>query len=369
MARLSGAAALVNALARDLARRIRTGGPLSIESYMAAALGHPQHGYYTTRDPFGVHGDFVTAPEVSQMFGELVGLWCVELWQRLGAPAPVILAELGPGRGTLMRDMLRAARVVPAFAAACRVHLVETSPVLRAAQAQTLGAGIAGWHDTLETVPPGPLLLVANEFLDALPIRQLVRAADGWHERRVGLSPEGRLVFTVDPAPSTDAEILQAMVDAAVPGALVELRPAAAQLARVLARRLASQGGAALFIDYGHATSGVGDTLQAVRRHAHHPVLENPGEADLTAQVDFAAFCAAAREGGARVYGPLSQGAWLAALGIAQRAARLCAAAPARAAAISSALRRLIHPAAMGALFKVVALADPAAPAPDGFAP
>ena len=349
-----------------LAQRIRDAGPLGIDEYMMAALTHPAHGYYATRHPLGAAGDFITAPEVSQMFGELVGLWCVDTWARMGRPDPLILAELGPGRGTLMADMLRAARVVPEFGRALRLHLVETSPVLRAAQAAALKDAEPRWHDTIETLPEGPLLLVANEFLDALPIRQFVHKADGWHERRVTLGNDGALAFTLAATPEAGAAIPPALSGAA-PGSLCEIRPAATALARSLAARLARQGGVALFIDYGYARSACGDTLQAVKGHRRHDVLAEPGTADVTAHVDFAAFASAATAAGARAWGPVTQGAFLVALGLATRAAALKQrATPAEAAAIAAACRRLIAPEEMGTLFKVLALAHPALPAPAG---
>jgi NADH dehydrogenase [ubiquinone] 1 alpha subcomplex assembly factor 7 len=282
-----------------------------------------------------------------------------------------------------MRDALRAARVVPEFARAARLHLIERSPVLRAAQARALPAASAQWHDDASTLPPGPLLLIANEFLDALPIRQYLRGPltpslspegrgglrdlGGWHERRVGLA-EGGLAFVLDPAPAAMGNLPPGLADAA-PGSICETRPAASALARLVATRLAAEGGAALFIDYGHGDSACGDTLQAVRRHRAHPVLAEPGAADLTAHVDFAAFAAAASEAGARVWGPVDQGAFLGALGIAARTEALMAnATPEAAALLGSATLRLVDPAHMGRLFKVVALTHPAAPAPAGFA-
>ena len=342
-----------------LAQRIAAAGPLSVAAYMEEALFHPRWGYYATRDPLGARGDFITAPEISQVFGELIGLWCVDLWQRMGTPDPVLLVELGPGRGTLMRDALRAARLVPDFVRAARLHLVERSPVLRAAQERALGT-TAQWHDDLSGVPRGPMLLVANEFLDALPIRQFVRGADDWRERVVTLS-DGALSFA-------DAPTAEALGDAEA-GAVRETRPAARALARDLAARLASDSGAALFIDYGYWPSACGDTLQAVRRHRPHQVLAEPGTADLTAHVDFADFAAAAQSAGARAWGPVPQGVFLDRLGIEARAARLIAMASAEQAhLIRSGCRRLVDPAEMGRLFKVLALTHPSCPAPAGFA-
>src|SRR5690348_1649782 len=290
-ARPAGAGEGVSALKTLLAQRIRDTGPLGIDEYMTAALTDPEHGYYATRDPLGAAGDFVTAPEVSQMFGELVAVWCIDNWARMGRPDPVILAELGPGRGTLMADLLRAARGAPDFRRALRLHLIETSAVLRAKQAAALHESEPRWHDSIDTLPEGPLLLVANEFLDALPIRQFVRTGDGWRERCVTLGGDGALAFTLAAAPDAGAAIPPALSGAA-PGSLCEVRPAATALAASLGARLSRQGGAALFIDYGHATSACGDTLQAVRGHRRHDVLAEPGTADLTAHVDFAAFAA-----------------------------------------------------------------------------
>jgi len=341
---------------------IRAEGPLTLERYMAIALGHPRWGYYATGSPVGARGDFVTAPEITQVFGELIGAWCVDLWQRMGMPEPIILCELGPGNGTLMADLLRAARVVPAFGRAARLHLVETSAALRAIQARVLHGAAPHWHLSLESVPPGPLLLVANEFLDALPIRQFERRADGWHERRVGLDAAGTLVYTCDPAPTRDE-----LPDWPV-GSVIERRPAARILARDLGRRLAAQGGAALFVDYGYFPPAPGDTLQAVARHRRHDPLCDPGGADLTAHVDFADFAQAAAAAGARVWGPLSQARFLEALGIESRMNRLTAGqtAPQRS-AIESGCRRLLNETQMGTLFKALALTGGGTPPPAGF--
>ena len=361
-------------LGRILARRIRQAGPLTVASFMAEALGHPAHGYYRTRDPLGQAGDFTTAPEISQMFGELVGLWCVELWQAMGTPAAVNLVELGPGRGTLMADALRAARLRPGFHAALRLHLVETSPPLREIQAATLRAAAPAltpsWHDSLADVPDGPLLLVANELFDALPIHQFQRTGDGWRERvvtlagndetlRFGLAPAGPALALLSPAQR-----------AAPPGAIAEASPAAIALAADIARRVTAEGGAALVIDYGPAESAAGDSLQALRRHQPADPLATPGEADLTAHVDFAALARAAREAGAAVHGPVTQGAFLSRLGIEMRAARLAQRATAsQAQDVRAALARLLGPAEMGTLFKVLAIAAPALPVPPGFDP
>jgi SAM-dependent MidA family methyltransferase len=328
-------------------------GPISVERYMALCLAH----YYGTRDPLGAGGDFTTAPEIGQMFGELLGLWAVEVWQAMGRPDPVRLVELGPGRGTLMADALRAARLVPAFGEAATVHLVETSPSLRERQRRTLaptGARLS-WHDGLESVPPGPALVIANEFLDALPIRQFVATERGWCERLVGLR-EDRLVFGLSPEPEPG------LPPPASPGDILEWPRAAIDLAGSLAERLASAGGAALLIDYGYWGPGLGDTLQAVRRQVYADPLESPGEADLTAHVDFRRLAEAA---GARlrVHGPVRQAEFLEALGIRARAAALKKrASPEQAAQIDRALDRLTDRGStgMGELFKVLGLSHAA---------
>ncbi len=345
-----------------LAHRIRATGPISVADYMDEAGAF----YYATRDPFGVTGDFITAPEVSQIYGELIGAWCADLWQRLGAPDPVLLVELGPGRGTLMADALRGTRHVPGFTQATRLHLVERSPLLRREQAEKLGAFHPQWHETIATLPQGPMLLIANEFLDALPIRQFERCGGAWHERRIALSDDGaRFNFVLEPFPS----LLAAHLPPALDGTIAELCPPAAAIATDLATRLAAQGGAALFIDYGYFPSAFGDTLQALRQHRTHSILDDAGNADLTAHVDFAAFATAARASGAEVFGPATQGAFLASLGLEARVAQLLkSAAPTQAEAIRSGAHRLIDPAAMGTMFKVLALGQKGAPALAGFA-
>jgi NADH dehydrogenase [ubiquinone] 1 alpha subcomplex assembly factor 7 len=361
----------VNPLEELLARRIRTQGPLTVAEFMAEALGHPEYGYYATRDPLGRRGDFTTAPEISQVFGELIGLWCVDLWDRAGRPDPFILGELGPGRGTLMADALRAARVVPQFLAALRLHLIETSPVLRQAQHRALKDFAPIWHDSIASLPQVPSLLIANEFLDALPIRQLIKTETGWHEKLIGLSAEAdSLAFALSPGPAPSAALVPPVLQDAPPGSVCEVSPAALAVADTLARRVVGEGGAALIIDYGHTKRGCGETLQAVRRHQRHDPLDDPGEADLTAHVDFAALAEIASVAGATIWGPVTQGDFLQRLGIAARAERLLAAAtPGQAADIGSACRRLIDPKEMGRLFKVLCIAGPTMPAPAGFAP
>ena len=345
-------------LGREIEEIVAAEGPMTVERFMALALGHPRFGYYTTRDPFGAAGDFTTAPEISQMFGELLGLWAVEVWSLMGRPSDLRLVELGPGRGTLMADALRAARVVPDFVAAATVHLVETSPVLREVQRAALAESVDRivWHEALADVPPGPAIVLANEFFDALPVRQFVRGEGGWHERLVGLGPDGKLAFGVAPRPEPSVEA------AGRPGDLLEMGEVGCALVRDLAGRLGQGGGAALAVDYGYGSGGPGETLQAVRRHAFVDPLAEPGEADLTAHVDFAALARAVSGSGATVHGPIGQGDFLRALGIEARSKRLRHAAdPAKAGEIDAALGRLTGPGpdGMGELFKVVAFSHP----------
>lgn len=348
---------------------------MPVSEYMALALGDPEHGYYTTRDPFGASGDFVTAPEISQMFGELTGLWCVEHWRALGRPAPFSLIELGPGRGTLMADALRAARLEPEFLKSVSLHLVETSPKLREKQTRTLApSGVAPvWHEDLRSAlesAEGTPFFLANEFLDALPVRQFVRGPGGWHERVVGLNPDdsSRLAFGLSPDAAAPEALDHPCAATAHEGNLIELAPARNAVAAELAAAIAARGGAALLIDYGYAQPAPGDTLQALRRHARHDVLDMPGSADITAHVDFAALSHAIRDAGALAYGPVEQGDWLMRLGIGQRAAALARASPGQANDVESALVRLTAPERMGRLFKVLAAGRKGDPAPPGFA-
>jgi len=351
-----------------LAGRIRAEGPIPVAAFMAEALGHPRHGYYMARDPFGVAGDFTTAPEISQMFGELIGLWCAIVWQSMGSPARVVLAEMGPGRGTLMADLLRAARTLPAFAAALDVHLIETSPSLRNRQAQILAAESVTWVERFEELPAGPLLLVANELIDALPIRQFVKQDGRWFERMVGLDAAGAFIF--ETGPEIAAPPLAPSVLPAPDGAIAEACEPGRALAAAIATRLAAQGGAALLVDYGPTASAAGDSLQAVKGHAYHPALADPGHCDLTAHVDFQALAEAARAAGATVLGPVAQGRFLPSLGLEERTVMLMRSSSAeKAADIAASARRLIDPAEMGTLFQVLALVSPDLPPPPGFDP
>ena len=352
----------------ELVALIAAEGPIGIDRYMSLCLGHARHGYYRRQDPFGLAGDFTTAPEISQMFGELIGVWCAAAWHAMGAPAPLRLIELGPGRGTLMADLLRAARVVPGLLDAVRVALVETSPVLRQSQNATLSsAGVPiQWHDRLDDVDPGPALLVANEFFDALGVRQFVRTDTGWHERLVGLDASGKLAFGLAPA-GAPAGLLPHWAQDAAPGELVEVSPARHAVAQAIGARLAMMGGGALIIDYGHVRSSPGDTLQAIRAHGFTNVLESPGESDLTSHVDFEALGAAVADGGAVVHGPLTQGAFLSAMGLAERAEVLKRNDASAAADIDAAAARLAAESQMGQLFKVIVATSPDLPPPYPF--
>jgi len=354
----------VTPLARLLMRRIALAGPITVAEFMAETLGHPVHGYYQRRDPLGRAGDFITAPEISQMFGELIGLWCVEVWHLMGRPDPYRLVELGPGRGTLMSDALRAARIRPAFAAAMRLHLVETSPYLRERQAAALSGHHPQWHASFAEVPDGPMLLVANEFFDALPVHQFELRPEGWRERVVASEGDSLFFAWTEPGPS-----FALLSDRQRRGPQAEVSPAALGLASEIGRRLARCGGAALVIDYGPGRSLPGESLQAVRRHVPVDPLAEPGEADLSAHVDFAALARAAEAAGALAYGPLPQGELLLRLGLAARAESLLArATPEQAREIAAARRRLLDAREMGTLFKALALTAPGLPIPPGFA-
>lgn len=338
-------------LGRLIARRIALTGPISVADFMVEALGHPRLGYYRRAQPLGAAGDFTTAPEISQMFGELIGAWLAERWLAMGQP-DVALVELGPGRGTLMSDALRATRGVPGFHAALKLHLVETNTTLRAEQQRALAAFDPTWHERFDEVPAGPLLLVANEFFDALPVRQFEKTAQGWRERMVGLAPGGEtLMFALAPGPTPFARFLP---DAA-PGAQAEISEAGRALVAAIGARVTRDGGWALIVDYGY-DSGSAATLQAVRGHKGTPVLERPGETDLSAHVDFAALAAAAQ---APIYGPVSQADFLRRLGLLQRAETLKArATEIQRRVLDVTLARLIGPDQMGTLFRVMAVGD-----------
>lgn len=356
----------MSALKAELIRLIAEEGPLPVSRFMALCLGHPRYGYYMTRDPFGAQGDFTTAPEISQMFGEMIGLWAAHLWQAMGQPSRVALIEIGPGRGTLMADMLRATRIVPGFHAAAAVHLVETSPVLREIQAATLaGKAEPSWHERVENALEGPAIIVANELLDALPLDQFVMTEGGWRERLIGLDGEERLAFGLAATASDGAGPATAP-----PGAVLEQPLAALSLVSGVASHVVREGGGALFIDYGAVQSGFGDTLQAMRQHAFVDPLDEPGESDVTVHVDFARMAQAALRAGAATHGPVRQADFLLALGLAERAQALSRkATPEQAASINSAFDRLTERGVtgMGDLFKVLAVSHPGLPPLPGF--
>lgn len=348
----------MTALEAKIRRLIAQAGPISVADYMAHCLFDPEHGYYTTREPFGVAGDFTTAPEISQMFGELVAVWVYSAWTALGKPAQATLAEIGPGRGTLMKDMLRTLKQIGAdFLQDARVVMIETSPRLENIQRRTLAGAPAraAWFTRLEDVPPGSLFIVGNELFDALPVRQYVRTARGWRERVVGLDEAGRLAFMIGPG-APDPALLPPDAAGAPEGSVVELAPARTALMETIAARIAGDGGAGLFIDYGHEGPAIGDTLQAVRRHEYDGVLAHPGEADLTAHVDFFALARAARTHGLAAH-VTTQGDFLLAMGILERAGRLGAGRSAKEQeGIRDAVERLAGPDQMGRLFKVMAI-------------
>ena len=350
-------------VAKALSDRIAREGPLPLDIVMAAA----GEAYYARDEVIGARGDFTTAPEISQTFGELIGLWCGVTWQQMGSPAPFRLVECGPGRGTLMADLLRAASRVKGFRAAARLHLVERSPALRARQAEALKDAAPTlapmWHDDLADVPAGPTLLIANEFLDALPIKQFVHAGGAWAERHVDVDDD-EFVF-LDRATSPPAGAPETCDD----GTVIEYAPAVDGFVQGLAARLKRDGGAALIIDYGYVGPATGNTLQAVKSHRYHGVLDDLGRADLTAHVDFGRVAGIARAGSLHAFGPQPQGSWLADLGLGLRVAQLTRGKTAsEAAAIAAAAKRLSAPDGMGLLFKVMAIAHPSLARIEGFA-
>lgn len=361
-------------IARKLTDRIRSEGVIPVSAFMAEALFDPVAGFYATKDPLGAGADFITAPEISQMFGEVIGLWAAQAWIDMGSPARVQLIELGPGKGTLMHDILRTARVVPGFLNAAEVTLVEASPALKMVQGRVLADSPVqiSWADRIEKAPGGPAVLIANEFLDCLPIRQAIRSGGVWRERCVGLHPEDETHFAFLPGPAL-SELDIALIPEALrdlpEGSLVELRPGDRQVADALALRFSRHKGRALFIDYGPATSEPGDTLQAIRQHEKVDPLDRPGTADLTARVDFESFAKAAIELGLEVHGPAPQRDFLAALGIAQRTQMLAGKVPEKREVLLRQLDRLTGEDQMGVLFKALCLSSEGLPAPAGLPP
>lgn len=354
----------MNLLEERLRLIIGADGPIPLDRYMQQALTDPECGYYTRLDDIGAQGDFVTAPEISQMFGELLGLWMAHMWMRMGSPEDAIIAELGPGKGTLMADALRAVqRAAPDMLAGCELWLVEASPRMRELQGERLQAHAPNWAEAVEDLPEKPMLLIGNEFLDALPVRQIVRRGDGWTERAVGIEGDRLAIAEIEPQGDLPAE-LPPMTE----GEVLEISPARAAAVRTIAAQVATHGGAALLIDYGHELTVPGDTLQAMKAHEFHPLLETPGEADLTSHVDFAALARVARRDGLNILGPIGQRQFLLRLGMEARLAQLLKNAnPETANGLTAGFRRLTDPAHMGHLFKAMCLANDQIGVPTGY--
>lgn len=370
-------------LTRKLKERIGRDGPISVADYMDACLNDPEHGYYRTQAAIGAQGDFITAPEISQVFGELIGLWCVIVWQQMGSPKPFNLIELGPGRGTLIRDALRAAKVVPGFQDAALVHLVESNAVLREVQRERLAEdGLqATWHGSLFKVegaqdtgfgtklamPEIPTIIIGNEFIDTRLIHQYVKCDDGWHERLVATDDQFRLAFSMTQEGKRGAGDLVTRFPETPIGEVAERAGAMGDLTMPMREIATTQPLAALFIDYGHVHSSVGDTLQAVRNHAHEHPLTSPGEADVTAQVDFAQFARDMQKQDFVADGPVTQAEFLGQLGIMERTSRLMAGNPRKAAALEAGIARLMAPQGMGGRFKAIGIRSAGLPGLPGF--
>ena len=348
--------------------KIHSEGPLPLESYMELCLSHQEYGYYPTRDPIGAAGDFVTAPEISQMFGEIVGAWCAHIWMTMERPDPFMLVELGPGRGTLMADVLRTAGQLPGFASAARICMVETSPAMIDRQKEKLFpiTDNIKWFDSIDLIPEGPSIVVANEFFDALPIRQLVLHEDKWQERAVGLDEDECLVWTHREGNDLEALVAPELRESE-PGTIIEVAPIRSGAVTQIASRYGDHPGATLIIDYGYTGPQAGDSFQAVREHAYADPLIDPGASDLTTHVDFNGIAHAASAAGANVYAPMPQGAFLESLGIGPRSDQLREANADKKASIDLDLARLVSPDQMGALFKVLMFTSPDLPPPPPF--
>jgi NADH dehydrogenase [ubiquinone] 1 alpha subcomplex assembly factor 7 len=339
---------------------------MSVATYMGLSLSHPRHGYYTAGRPIGAAGDFITAPEISQMFGELIGFFIVNLWQQMGEPKSFTLLELGPGRGTLMQDALRAASKADGFENALHVQLFESNAVLKGEQEKRLSRYSPYWAGEIDAVSDDPIFVIANEFFDALPIRQFVKTDDGWHERLVGLNGDQR-TFGLSPTPIAESAA-PTEVRGAFPGEVLELSPAAADAMQRLSRKVAVQGGAILAIDYGYPRTQTGETLQAVKSHAFADPLESPGDADISAHVNFGVLADAAKAAGLATAPLATQADFLIRLGLGERARALAQANPAEAGNIARALERLTDPKQMGTLFKAFCAHSPGL-RPAGFGP
>jgi NADH dehydrogenase [ubiquinone] 1 alpha subcomplex assembly factor 7 len=351
----------MNPLEQIIREIIATQGAISLATYMELALQHPTYGYYRVREPLGRSGDFITAPEVSQMFGEMVGIWCVETWRSLGKPHPFALVELGPGRGTMMQDILRATAHVSGFHAAKKLYLLDSDEALRNQQNEKLGDNAPHYIDVIAQLPPIPTIILANEFFDALPVRQFQKTFRGWTERMVTLE-EDSLVLAPRPLESGEEDLIPAMMRDAVPETIVETSLKGQNIVRELAQHVQAQTGAILIVDYGYAAPSGAATLQAVSSHAYTDIFERPGEIDLTAHVDFSALIDAASEARASVSSVIGQGEFLKNMGIEIRADQLKKRATfPQAATINADLHRLIDDEQMGALFKVVEIRSTAA--------
>ena len=349
---------------------IKLQGPMTVADFMVDALSHPHEGYYMRQSPIGAEGDFTTAPEISQIFGELIGLWLVDAWRGMGSPKSFNLVELGPGRGVLMADILRAARLRPEFTKSAMVWLLETSGRLRHEQQKRLRSSEIKpfWADEFADIPPAPTLIVANEFFDCLPIRQFERVKNGWRERLVGLDPDGnQLAFVLGRTPPPP-EILLPPVDESAVGDIFEISFEGQEFALQICELLKEHGGHALIIDYGHLASGLGDTLQAVRNHQYWPPLASPGLADVTAHVDFDALSRTAIENGVATYGPITQGRFLEKLGLSMRVEALTRGKDADTAeTIRAGAHRIAAPNQMGEIFKAFCISSSSLPSPAGF--
>ncbi len=353
----------MNALQEYLIKLIKTQGPMSIAAFMAESLGNDKHGYYMKQDPFGQDGDFTTAPEISQMFGEIIGLWQANNWLNMGRPETMHLIELGPGRGTLMQDALRAMKIVPGLLDAVKLHLVEMSPALRKIQKKNLQAYVKPvWYNRINEVlaaaGTNPVFIIANEFFDALPVRQFQKTETGWHERLVCLDSHEELCFQLAPMPTSE-QVIPPAHHRAETGNIVEICAIGENILEEIASHIKMNDGTALIIDYGHDTHGTGDSLQAVKGHQYSDILTNPGDADLTTHVNFQRLKEIAQGIGIKTYGAITQGNFLQSMGIKARSDKLSLnATEAQKKDIHSALNRLTGEKEMGKLFKVMALTD-----------
>ena len=346
-------------LLQHIKARIESEGPLSLSDYMSEALFNPDFGYYMTRDPLGKRGDFITAPEISQMFGELIGLWCAVIWEKMGSPSKINLIEIGPGRGTLLADALRAVSAIPRFLDAINIHLIETSPSLQKRQKRNLEALNFNieWHESFLDVPDGPFILIANELFDVLPIRQFVKLPNNWVERKVGCNGQGELTWLLDADCLISENLIPRRLIRSAIGSVFELCEIGEDLIRSITESITKFGGAALVIDYGHLASGVGDTLQGVKDHNYFDILSEPGRVDLTAHVDFECLARKANSTGGLVCGPVTQREFLRRLGIETRAYQLKdVASTCQKSELLTSLNRLIGVDEMGDLFKVMAI-------------